>query len=113
MVSKAQIMERAQAARPLLCARTGREPDQVAQDPTRLPAAASEPDCRRRSHPDCRATAVSTTIARYPLIGAGTWVETLRRLDARGPATALRLWREKRGEVEPERLSNNLIVELG
>jgi predicted phage-related endonuclease len=25
----------------------------------------------------------------------------------------LRLWREKRGEVEPEDLSNNLIVQLG
>ena len=25
----------------------------------------------------------------------------------------LRLWREKRGEVEPEDLSDNLIVQLG
>src|SRR5271167_2695569 len=28
-------------------------------------------------------------------------------------AVLLRLWREKRGEVEPEDLSNNLIVQLG
>ena len=28
-------------------------------------------------------------------------------------ATLLRLWREKRGEVEPEDLSGNLIVQLG
>src|SRR3569832_1080984 len=28
-------------------------------------------------------------------------------------ATLVRLWREKRGEVEPEYLSNNLIVQLG
>jgi predicted phage-related endonuclease len=28
-------------------------------------------------------------------------------------AALLRLWREKRGEVEPEDLSNNLIVQLG
>ena len=27
--------------------------------------------------------------------------------------TLLRLWREKRGEVEPEDLSDNLIVQLG
>jgi predicted phage-related endonuclease len=27
--------------------------------------------------------------------------------------TLLRLWREKRGEVEPEDLSGNLIVQLG
>ena len=28
-------------------------------------------------------------------------------------ATLIRLWREKRGEVEPEDLSGNLIVQLG
>ena len=28
-------------------------------------------------------------------------------------ASLVRLWREKRGEVEPEDLSNNLIVQLG
>ncbi|MGA8694934.1 MAG: endonuclease, partial [Xanthobacteraceae bacterium] len=28
-------------------------------------------------------------------------------------AALLRLWREKRGEVEPEDLSGNLIVQLG
>jgi predicted phage-related endonuclease len=28
-------------------------------------------------------------------------------------ASLLRLWREKRGEVEPEDLSGNLIVQLG
>ena len=28
-------------------------------------------------------------------------------------AALLRLWREKRGEVEPEDLSSNLIVQLG
>jgi hypothetical protein len=28
-------------------------------------------------------------------------------------APILRLWREKRGEVEPEDLSGNLIVQLG
>ncbi len=28
-------------------------------------------------------------------------------------ATLLRLWREKRGELEPEDLSDNLIVQLG
>ena len=28
-------------------------------------------------------------------------------------AALLRLWREKRGELEPEDLSNNLIVQLG
>src|SRR5688572_12752416 len=28
-------------------------------------------------------------------------------------AALLRLWREKRGEIEPEDLSNNLIVQLG
>src|SRR4249920_3536596 len=28
-------------------------------------------------------------------------------------AALLRLWREKRGEVEPENLSNNLMVQLG
>ena len=28
-------------------------------------------------------------------------------------ATLLRLWREKRGEVEPEDLSGNLIVQVG
>ena len=28
-------------------------------------------------------------------------------------AALLRLWREKRGEVEPEDLSRNLIVQLG
>ena len=28
-------------------------------------------------------------------------------------ARLLRLWREKRGEVEPEDLSDNLIVQLG
>ena len=28
-------------------------------------------------------------------------------------AALLRLWREKRGEVEPEDLSNNLVVQLG
>ena len=28
-------------------------------------------------------------------------------------AALLRLWREKRGEVEPEDLSDNLIVQLG
>ena len=28
-------------------------------------------------------------------------------------ATLVRLWREKRGEVEPEDLSDNLIVQLG
>ena len=28
-------------------------------------------------------------------------------------ARLVRLWREKRGEVEPEDLSNNLIVQLG
>src|SRR5436190_4332746 len=28
-------------------------------------------------------------------------------------ATLLRLWREKRGEVEPEDLSGNLVVQLG
>src|SRR6266487_2983123 len=28
-------------------------------------------------------------------------------------ATLVRLWREKRGEVEPEDLSTNLIVQLG
>ena len=28
-------------------------------------------------------------------------------------ATLLRLWREKRGEVDPEDLSDNLIVQLG
>src|SRR6201993_4238513 len=30
-----------------------------------------------------------------------------------GEAALLRLWREKRGEVEPEDLSGNLIVQLG
>jgi len=28
-------------------------------------------------------------------------------------AALIRLWREKRGEIEPEDLSNNLIVQLG
>src|SRR5271166_5936148 len=28
-------------------------------------------------------------------------------------ATLIRLWREKRSEVEPEDLSNNLVVQLG
>jgi predicted phage-related endonuclease len=28
-------------------------------------------------------------------------------------AALVRLWREKRGEVEPEDLSNNLVVQLG
>jgi predicted phage-related endonuclease len=28
-------------------------------------------------------------------------------------AALLRLWREKRGEIEPENLSRNLIVQLG
>ena len=28
-------------------------------------------------------------------------------------ATLMRLWREKRGEVEPEDLSDNLVVQLG
>ena len=28
-------------------------------------------------------------------------------------AALLRLWREKRGEVEPEDLSGNLVVQLG
>jgi predicted phage-related endonuclease len=28
-------------------------------------------------------------------------------------ATLLRLWREKRGEIEPEDLSGNLVVQLG
>ena len=28
-------------------------------------------------------------------------------------ASLLRLWREKRGEVEPEDLSGNLVVQLG
>ncbi|MGB8529390.1 MAG: YqaJ viral recombinase family protein, partial [Rhodoplanes sp.] len=28
-------------------------------------------------------------------------------------ATLLRLWREKRGEIEPEDLSDNLLVQLG
>src|ERR1700749_4268244 len=43
---------------------------------------------------------------------------TTRGADARitmgeGPAALVRLWREKRGEVEPADLSDNLIVQLG
>jgi predicted phage-related endonuclease len=44
------------------------------------------------------------------LSSAGSDARTIRDTDE---AALLRLWREKRGEVEPEDLSGNLIVQLG
>ncbi len=57
----------------------------------------------------------------WPLVGALCTTERVGPLsgsDARvimgtDEAALLRLWREKRGEVEPEDLSRNLIVQLG
>jgi predicted phage-related endonuclease len=47
-------------------------------------------------------------IAAYSLRGSDA-----RTIMGRDEAALLRLWREKRGEAEPEDLSNNLIVQLG
>ena len=40
-------------------------------------------------------------------------INRLSRLSSGGFESLLRLWQEKRGEIEPEDLSGNLIVQLG
>src|SRR6201997_2785777 len=49
------------------------------------------------------------TLARRHFIGGSD----ARTIMGDNEAALLRLWREKRGEVEPEDLSGNLIVQLG
>ena len=49
------------------------------------------------------------TVHRRSFIG-GSDARIIMGEDERAP---LRLWREKRGEVEPEDLSGNLLVQLG
>jgi putative phage-type endonuclease len=63
---------------------------------------------------------MSEDAMRLPKIGAAPWQRRafIGGSDARvimgaDEAALLRLWREKRGEVEPEDLSGNLIVQLG
>jgi len=63
---------------------------------------------------------MSEDAIRLPKIGATRWQRRtfIGGSDARvimgaDEAALLRLWREKRGEVEPEDLSGNLIVQLG
>ena len=51
----------------------------------------------------------ATNPARRYSIG-GSDARTIMGIDE---AALLRLWREKRGEVEPEDLSANLVVQLG
>ncbi len=53
--------------------------------------------------------AMSTTSTRRYFIGGSD----ARVIMGDDQAALLRLWREKRGEVEPEDLSGNLIVQLG
>jgi hypothetical protein len=67
--------------------------------------------------------AVVENLARYPAKRFERRIASARRYfiggsDARivmgsGEAALLRLWREKRGEAEPEDLAGNLIVQLG
>ncbi|MFZ0236587.1 MAG: hypothetical protein WAL37_04345, partial [Xanthobacteraceae bacterium] len=45
---------------------------------------------------------------RYFIGGSDAWI-----IMGDDEAALLRLWREKRGEVEPEDLSGNLVVQLG
>src|SRR5207247_9465004 len=47
---------------------------------TSLPAAASNSDCRRRSHPDCRATEVATTDCNSRAPGLRRWFRVRRGL---------------------------------
>src|SRR5262245_31948995 len=49
------------------------------------------------------------TISRRNFIGGSD----ARIIVSNDEAAIIRLWREKRGEAEPEDLSNNLIVQLG
>jgi predicted phage-related endonuclease len=50
-----------------------------------------------------------TYLDRRPFIGGSD----ARIIMGDDEAALLRLWREKRGEIEPEDLSGNLIVQLG
>jgi YqaJ-like viral recombinase domain len=54
-------------------------------------------------------TAVKNTVDRRLFIGGSD----ARIIMSPDEAALIRLWREKRGEVEPEDLSNNLVVQLG
>ena len=54
-------------------------------------------------------TANAVTVDRRRFIGGSD----ARIVMGNDEAALLRLWREKRGEVEPEDLSGNLIVQLG
>src|SRR5947207_13808747 len=52
---------------------------------------------------------MSNHLSRHSFIGGSD----ARIIIGDDDAALVRLWREKRGEVEPEDLSNNLIVQLG
>jgi hypothetical protein len=54
-------------------------------------------------------TAVKNTVDRRLFIGGSD----ARIIMSPDEAALIRLWKEKRGEVEPEDLSNNLVVQLG
>jgi predicted phage-related endonuclease len=61
-----------------------------------------------RSHPRLNDSADTKKIHRYFIGGSDA-----RIIMGDDEAALLRLWREKRGEVEPEDLSGNLVVQLG
>ena len=61
-----------------------------------------------RSRPRLNHSADAKKLRRYFIGGSDA-----RIIMGNDEAALLRLWREKRGEVEPENLSGNLVVQLG
>jgi predicted phage-related endonuclease len=70
---------------------------------------ASNPDAlAQQSTTNTRRTGIKPVDRRYFIGGSDS-----RTIMGNDEAALLRLWREKRGEVEPEDLSGNLVVQLG
>ena len=81
----------------------------VQADPVRTPNHAPNPDAQaKQSTTKPRQVRIKPADRRYFIGGSDA-----RIIMGDDEAALLRLWREKRGEIEPEDLSGNLIVQLG
>jgi YqaJ-like viral recombinase domain len=77
-------------------------------DSVPTPNHASNPDTHAQQSPSPRQIRIKPADRRYFIGGSDA-----RIIMGDDEAALLRLWREKRGEIEPEDLSGNLVVQLG
>ena len=77
-------------------------------DSVPTPSRESNPDASATQSTNLRSVKIKSSDRRYFIGGSDA-----RIIMGDDETALLRLWREKRGEIEPEDLSGNLIVQLG